>query len=536
MAAAARIAWPGLVLALAALLVLFRDTLRWLWQVPFAGDDRRLNLGLLLIFAGLLLRRLRRLHARHGSLLDWPRDLRDPQRQAPLALLGGSLLAALLLRRIIGESTPTAVCVLLTIYGFLGLFLAPAHVRAGLPGLLLLLASLPFAALAEGYAGLLARIVTAEAVQQSLAALHIAALPVSSILILERGIAHIDIPCSGLRGLWSGVLAYLLLTWLDRRRLGLPWLLGLVLMQGLLVLANLGRVFLLVLLAHVAALPGLAESLHVPLGLFGFVLCVAAAFFYLRHLVPLRATASDTPTLGSALPSPDPAAQSRPPAFWLLPSLALLFLGLCLVDRVRPAPTSPPPLTVRFPADLDTQPLPLSPGEREIFGRFGAHADKRRVPGGSLIVVQAPTLGAFRAHHPPEVCLLASGLRVSHAATIEVGPQAQARWLRLQERPAPRAGHDLASPPPSQRSGIYWFQSAEGTTPHILTRILRQLGSRRPQTWLLVTLISDEQPGPGAEPSAAQTAADASLQAVARRIHATLAHALRAEANSGDRP
>lgn len=534
-AARTRIAWLGLIAALLALLHLFADTLRWLWHVPFSGDDRRLNVALLLVFGVLLTQRLRRLRAQSGPLFSWPDRLSDPSRLAALALFLGPLLACVLLRHLVGESTLSAACFLLSVYGGLGLFLAPPHFRAGLSGMLLLIASLPFAALADGYMGLLARIFTAEIVQQLLSALHIAALPVSSILILERGIAHIDIPCSGLRGLWSGVLAYLLISWISRRQLGLVWLVGLLLMQALLLLANIGRVFLLVVLAHVASLPDLAEHLHMPLGLFGFALCVAFAFFYLRQVVVVRLSGPATDETRHPARMPQAADPTAKHGMWLVPALALVLFVLCASDaRSHRRIDSAAAIPLDLPANLHHTPQPLTVAEREVFARFGAHAQKFRIPGGSLIVVQANTLPAFRAHHPPEVCLLAAGLRIVTASSVEVAPGAQARLLTLQDRPPSHASDVSTSDPLRQRSGIYWFQSAESTTPDIVRRILRQLISRRP--WLLVTMVSDDHPDPrpllDATPSQHQTA----FLAMARSIHTSLAHSLRATPKPGDHP
>lgn len=526
-----RIAGLGLILALGTLTLLLADTARWLWQVPFAGQERRLNLLLLLLFAGLFARRLAALRSTQGNLLRWPQPLRSRTGRLAPAVLMGALLAHALTRRAIGESTPTAALALLGTYGGLGLFLSPAAFRAGWTGLLLLLASLPFAALAEGYAGLLARIFTADMVQQILSALRIAALPVSSILILDRGIAHIDIPCSGLRGLWSGALAYLLLTWLDRRRLGVPWLLGLALMQALLVVANITRVFSLVVLTHVAMLHQLADRLHVPLGLFGFALCVAFAFVYLRTCVPHR----DPAATASTHADPDPAAPVALPtaktAAWLLPTLAIFFLGLWAAQR-RAATDDhkPTPASNWLPAHVQPVPQPLTESERTIYERFGAHAEKYRVRGGSLIVVHAPTLTAFRAHHPPEVCLLAEGLQIVQAAPVSVGPQALARRLLLQEREASGFAAEAPARQLAHRTGIYWFQSAESTTPDILLRIVRQLGSRRP--WVLVTLLSDERPSTLSAHEIQR--ADASFQRVASSIHAAIAHTFFAAPPVGD--
>lgn len=534
-AARTRIAWLGLIAALLALLYLFADTLRWLRHVPFSGEDRRLNVALLLVFAVLLTQRLRRVRAHEGPLFSWPDRLSDPSRLVALTLFLGPLLACVLLRHLLGESTLSAACFLLSVYGGLGLFLAPSHFRAGLTGMLLLIASLPFAALADGYLGLLARIFTAEIVQQLLSALHIAALPVSSILILERGVAHIDIPCSGLRGLWSGVLAYLLISWISRRQLSLAWLLGLLLMQALLLLANIGRVFLLVVLAHVVSLPDLAERLHVPLGLFGFALCVAFAFFFLRQHVAIRLPGPGT--IEACHPARMPQATELPAkhGVWIVPALALLLLGVCVVEaRSHRTSHSSAAIPLNLPASLHHTPQSLTAAEREVFARFGAHAQKFRIPGGSLIVVQANTLPAFRAHHPPEVCMLAAGLRIVTASSVDVAPGAQARLLTLQDRPPSQAPSLSMSDPPRQRSGIYWFQSAESTTPDIVRRILRQLISRRP--WLLVTMVSDDHPGPHQPFESTPSEHQSAFLSMARSIHTTLALSLRATPNPGDHP
>lgn len=496
-------------------LLVFGETLRWLWRVPFTGEDRRLNLVLLVGFVALMLHRgLRAWHRpAESSLHDGREAALAVVPAAPLGLFIAATCAHAVVEHTLQANTLTAVLFALASYGLMGCFASRAQFAAGLSSVLLGIAVLPLAALAEGYVGLFARLITAELVQQLLSSLHIGVVPAHTILVLERGIAHVDIPCSGLRGLWSGLVGYLLLTWLERRRVGLRFWLGLFAMQGILFGANLLRVFVLVYVAQVAGLSRLAEALHVPLGLVGFVVGLAFALGYLRYVVP----ALQIDLRGSA--SAD--AGTAHPRSWGLPGLArrrlLAFIAaflatVALGDRLLPRPhaasASPPP---RLPDRLAAASVPLSAGEQEIFGRFGARAGKWRLPGGSLIVVSAPNLTAFRAHHPPEVCLLAAGLRVLHTEPLEIVPGSVARHLTLTERMPTTTELTSAA---SQRQGLYWFQSASSTTPDILTRIYRQILRREP--WLMVTLLSD------AQSTADRAVATADLLRMAREIHATL--------------
>lgn len=511
----------------AAVLAVFGETLRWLWRVPFSGEDRRLNLGLLISFFVLfLVRSVRASQTRSADSIGSG----DPTQQGraasvPSAALWCFSLATLLhalVEHTLQANTLTAILAALALYGLWGCFVTPPRFAAALSSVLLLISAMPLAALAEGYVGLGARLLTAEIVQQLLSLLRIAVVPAHTILVLERGIAHIDIPCSGLRGLWSGLLGYLLLTWLERRRLGGRFLLGLLLMQGLLFAANVLRVFVLIYVAQVAGMPRVAEALHVPLGLLGFAMGVTLAFVFLRFVVPGQASLDEAKTMTNG---PDPLSMGRRAQWWAMPRrwlpLSLLcFLGtIWVVDRwlPRPLPSSAQlRLPPQLPGSLMGTPLTLSAGEQEIFARFGAQAGKWRLARGSLIVVRAPGLTAFRAHHPPEVCLLAAGLRVVQTEPLALSSNVTVRHLRLAE-------HSPASRPEAGelsqgRQGLYWFQSASATTPDILRRIIHQL--RRPEPWLMVTWLGDAEDGtrPSITPQ--------ELAALAREIHAALAVSL----------
>ncbi len=116
-----------------------------------------------------------------------------------------------------------------------------------------------------------ARILTAHVVEMILAKFHIAALSSEDIIVLDTGIARVDLPCSGLKSLWVGTLLLLGATWIEGRRIGAGWLLVSITNLALLVLANIGRILTLVIVAIVLKQPTIAEILHIPLGVMGFV-------------------------------------------------------------------------------------------------------------------------------------------------------------------------------------------------------------------------------------------------------------------------
>ena len=143
---------------------------------------------------------------------------------APLALVLGAALGYLWAERYLDVSFLGAALFGLGSYGLWGLYVDGGRWRRGLLATLLLIGVLPFGEQADTYAGFALRALTARSVGGVLAGLGIAAVPAETILMLENGVAHVDIPCSGVRSLWAGALFFLGATWVERRRLDGGWL------------------------------------------------------------------------------------------------------------------------------------------------------------------------------------------------------------------------------------------------------------------------------------------------------------------------
>lgn len=455
----------------------------WLWlysplydylTIIFSQEEFRTNQLLLLGITALIAHRMYQAGTR-------PRFDAAP-RLAPLPLalaLGGSLLY-LLAERFLNVNTLSTSLFGLASYGLLGLWLAPPRWRQGLPAALLLIGTLPFGDHLQTFVGYPLRILTAAIVRDGLATLGVAAVGIDTILVFENGVSQVDLPCSGVKSLWTGALFLLAATWVEQRPFNRRWLGTAVIFALLLFAANLARVAILVAVGEVLGWRLLAEMLHVPLGVLGFVLACAAAVWLLRRQLPMVNGQSSMVNAQRAA-----TAVSRPG--WLAPLLILVIALMVLAYTPRPqtglSQTAP---NWSFPAEMDVAPLPLKPDELAWLTRDGADAASRYrfawgEVSGSMILITSHT---WRAHHRPERCFEVYGLSLEESSTLLIGPDFPLRQVSLG-----------SSSDPAQYTAAYWFQSATQTTDDYAARIWADLSPER-QRWVLVTILFDENIDP----------------------------------------
>jgi exosortase O len=435
--------------------------------IIFSAEDFRTNQLLLLGIMALIAQRI------YGSGMR-PRFEAAP-RLAPLPLalaLGGSLFY-LLAERFLNVNTLSTTLFGLASYGLLGLWLSPARWRQGLAAALLLIGTLPFGDHLQTFVGYPLRILTAVLVRDGLAALGVVAVGIDTILVFENGVSQVDLPCSGVKSLWTGALFLLAATWVEHRPFNRRWLGTAVVFTFLLLAANLARVAILVSVGEVAGWRLLAEMLHVPLGVLGFALACAAAVWLLRRITPFTIHNSQFTIHNSP--------------GWLAPVLVLVITLMALAHTPRPqtslsqaAPDWP------FPAEMHVEPLPLKPDELAWLTRDGADSASRYrfawgEVSGSMILITSHT---WRAHHRPERCFEVYGLSLEESRTYLVSPDFALRQVTLG-----------SSSDPAQYAAAYWFQSADQTTDDYAARIWADLAPER-QRWVLVSILFDENVDP----------------------------------------
>ncbi|MBI5301827.1 MAG: archaeosortase/exosortase family protein [Chloroflexi bacterium] len=290
--------------------------LLWLWlyravfdylAIIFTREDFRTNqlalVGVIVLFA-----------------IQFRREQARPQLDAspqpnlvPLMFVIGGSLGYLLVERFLDINTISASLFGLASYGLLGLWMNSQHWRAGLPAALLVIGVLPFGEHMQTFIGYPMRILTASLVRDGLASAGVASIGVDTILILENGVSQVDLPCSGVKSLWTGALFLLAATWVERRPLTARWFVVALAFAIILFATNLARVATLVVVGQVLGSQLAAEMLHVPLGVLGFVAGCATAVVLLRWLQPNNTWTQNDADERRKKENPPPSAFIRPP-------------------------------------------------------------------------------------------------------------------------------------------------------------------------------------------------------------------------------
>jgi exosortase O len=387
----------------------------------------------------------------------------------------GSSVLYLLIERFLDINTFSATFFGMASYGLLGLWLRPQWWRSGLPAALLLVGALPFGEHLQTFVGYPVRLLTATAVRDGLRIFGTQSIGIDTILVFENGITKVDLPCSGVKSLWTGGLFFLAATWIDRRRINLRWLMVAAAFVILLLAANLVRVAILVSVGQVAGWMLLAEMLHVPLGVLGFVAACAAAAAGLR----LTGQADETTS------SEQSDAKLARPA-WLTPLLAGIFLVMGLLYTPRPQTVQAQSPPWKFPAALKAESWLFTPDEEQWLKQSEVDAAERwrfewQGVSGSMLFVTSTT---WRSHHRPERCFEVYGLEQDTASTLLAAPDFPVQILALE-----MAGSQ------ERYSAAYWLQSASQTTDDYATRIWADLAPDK-QPWVLVTILFDKGKAP----------------------------------------
>ena len=390
---------------------------------------------------------------------SWTRDhawqSRMQLRVAPCAVMLGASVA----RAFFHASTVRAGFTLLALAGFAGLFLSSEIWKKSMTVMVAASVVLPMGSHAEAYLGFPARVLAAKGASALLGALHIQSIQAESVLVLEGGISNVESGCSGLKSLWCGALVVMGAAMVRRSRIDARLLLSMLILVVILLIGNTMRVTILVLLVDVLHAPALAQLVHVPMGALAFLAASALALIALPPAEPLSPAAHDN------------GAPPSTPAILLL-SAALLAL-MCVTSAPSQAET-PALQPLQWPAQMNTNGMTLSDAEDGLFRRHQTASaskiafDWQGIRGSALVVVS----DSFRAHHPPELCLVGAGHRLGAERLVSTDGHA---WKRM----------DLDG---NTRVALSWFQSENLIRAELLDRVLADFFTSD-HRWALVTVL-----------------------------------------------
>ncbi len=426
---------------------------------------------------------------RHRRQLELSLPILQP---VPLILLFGSAISANLGQWLLDVPQISVLLFAIGTYGLLGLFISPRIWRKGLPAAILAACILPFSVQFGTGLGFPVRVITARAVEHILAVWQIAAISSHDIIVLENSIARVDLPCSGLKSLWTGTLFLLAATWLENRQIRFKWLLVCLVNILLLIAANIGRVLLLVLVSNVYNRPDLGQIVHIPLGLIGFI-SASLVTWLLLQTVP-RYKLQPVAKVKPIVRYPTPLSKQFIVCAWIL--------GIAFIPHPPEVSTSAI-ASIQIPPQMHSTPLQLTEVEQEFFANYqGAIAQKHRFEwkniSGSMLLVSSNWV---QAYHAPELCLLGNGLKIDAMQSKQLAPKVLARWLSLNN---------------GTLAAAYWFQSPQHTTDDFLKRLWGQI-TRKDRLWVMVSVLFDQAEKPDAP----------AIESFSTNIHDAIASALK---------
>ncbi|MEM6613954.1 MAG: exosortase O [Cyanobacteria bacterium P01_C01_bin.72] len=389
-----------------------------------------------------------------------------------LWLIGGEV-GAITLRWSLNIPQLTLICFILGSYGLLGLLISEEAWHKGLTLATVTACIVPFLVAFNSGLGFPVRVITAHAVAQALTEFHLSAASSHDIIVMENGIAQVDLPCSGMKSLWTGTVFLLGATWIEQRRLGWRWLYVAISNCLFLLAANIIRVLILVIALEVLQQEQLANILHLPLGIVGFIIASALTWKMLQK-VPRQQT--NLPRLES---KKELKNSDRPQQQQNLNWLVALVIILVAIGQFQPFQSSQVfSSTINLPPTIATETLALTPAEADFFANpANPVVQKLRFKSadlaGSMLLVASDT---WQAHHPPELCFLGNGFKIDGMNSKLINDSINARWLSLEN---------------GQLAAAYWFQSQESTTDDFVARIWDHLAQRH-KTWVLVSILFDQ--------------------------------------------
>ena len=381
----------------------------------------------------------------------------------------------LLNERFFDVNTLSACCFFLASYGLIGLWLSPARWQKGLPAAILLVLTLPIGMHIDTFIGYPVRVMTAKIVQQLFMGLGIHSVNTDTVLMIENKVAHVDLPCSGVKSLWTGTLFLVAATWLEQKRLDFQWGLIAIVFTVTLLIGNTFRVAALILVGQVGNWMLGAEILHVPLGIFAFVVSCGLAAFLLRLRRSDRISADDDDLI---FPLQQPT--------WLSYFLLVTIASMALVYAQRPIVAQASQLqsadSWSFSAELHAVRQENDEILNEtLFGEGAESVERYRFDWhglrGSMLLVNSRS---WRAHHNPKGCFSGT-MEIINSETKFVSDDFPIQLMTMESHKQEK-----------MLSAAYWFQSPSQTTNDYATRIWADLRPHRPM-WTMITILFEDE-------------------------------------------
>lgn len=359
----------------------------------------------------------------------------------------------------------------LALFSISGFFMQYEHWKKGILPTFLLIQTLPLGSHLDVYLGFPLRLYAAESVATFLSWLNIGEVSKETIIMIENRSAEVSAACSGLNGLWTSWLFFFTISWIENKKINFRWLQYFIFLNLLIYSFNLVRIIALVFIETVLVRPELAEIVHVPLGITGFMFSCIIIWFVLHYHLPAKEQ--------SIAIIREPLPGNKEANLTTLFAASILFIALSCSMVVSKPVVDHPQLELQWPKSIIAQEIPIAKGEYKAFERDNSSGKKfqfsiKKLTGTCLIVYT----NNWRGHHPPDLCTQANGFSIAKSETRLISPDFPVTLLHLEN---------------TSQMACYWFQSVQQVTHDHASRVWTDIKNGQ-HDWVMISILLDQPP------------------------------------------
>jgi len=389
-------------------------------------------------------------------------------KKLPLMITAIALLAYLLSEYFIGIKILNSIFFGFGTYGIIGFFLNINYWKKLFIPFILIVQTLPFGANLDTYIGFPLRVFTTNTVESMLSVLGVENIRSQTIFVIENRAANIDISCSGMKGIWASTIFFLMIIYIENKRINHKTIVSFAVMLVSLISFNILRVSLIIYTDTVVNLPKLAEVFHVPLGIIGFVISLAITWLLVRYYNDINKENNKEETKTNYFHKKHSRIIASSLSFTLI---LLLFINFERDEIIITQNKS----KIKLETNIKLTETQVSKNEKTLMisepnDMLQKYTFDTLNLQGSILISETTN---WRGHHKPEICYTAEGLEIENSRTISAEKDFYIKEISFKN---------------SNYKAFYWFQSKENITDDYSTRVWTALSSSN-KKWTMVSVI-----------------------------------------------